>query len=327
MTQTLQIQNKIRLPESVWGLIRCPICEASLRMSADQSLCTNSECAKCYPIVNGAPVLINEKKSVFSIDDFVSQRNTTFNLKKSKFRVFLRWLVPEISQNWKAKENYKKFSRLLLSKSKAPRVLVIGGSIPGQGMQSLTSSASIELIETDVSFGPLTQLICDSHDLPFCDGSFDGVVIQAVLEHVVDPYRCVAEVHRVLKPHGIVFAETAFMQQVHLGRYDFMRFTHLGHRRLFRQFVEIDSGVACGPGVTLAWSYQYFLLSFVSSKAARDIIKAFTSFTAFFLKYIDYFLVNSPGSLDAASGYYFLGTKSDHILSDKELVNLYKGAM
>ncbi len=84
------------------------------------------------------------------------------------------------------------------------------------------------------------------------DESFDGVICQAVLEHVLDPYRCVEEIHRVLRPNGLVYAETPFMQQVHGGTHDFTRFTHLGHRRLFRKFAEVDSGVVCGPGMALA---------------------------------------------------------------------------
>ena len=93
-------------------------------------------------------------------------------------------------------------------------------------MDPVVNNPAIELVETDVSFGPRTALICDAHNIPFAEGSFDGVVAQAVLEHVLDPYSCVAEIYRVLKPAGLVYVETPFMQQVHMGRYDFTRFTH-----------------------------------------------------------------------------------------------------
>jgi len=86
------------------------------------------------------------------------------------------------------------------------------------------------------------------HTIFFDASSFDGVIIQAVLEHVVEPNHCVEEIHRVLKENGLVYSETPFMQQVHLGRYDFTRFTHLGHRRLFRKFKEI-----CGGAVDQEW--------------------------------------------------------------------------
>jgi len=53
---------------------------------------------------------------------------------------------------------------------------------------------------------------------------FDAVWIQAVLEHVLDPVRVVAEIHRVLRPGGLVYSEIPFMQEVHEGAYDFTRF-------------------------------------------------------------------------------------------------------
>lgn len=64
---------------------------------------------------------------------------------------------------------------------------------------------------------------------------------------------------RVLKPHGMLYAETPFMQQVHERAYDFTRFTANGHRWLFRRFEQIDAGVnrGSGAGPALAWSVRY----------------------------------------------------------------------
>ncbi|MBD3559578.1 methyltransferase type 11, partial [Planktothrix sp. FACHB-1355] len=63
----------------------------------------------------------------------------------------------------------------------------------------------------------------------------------------------------------------------------------------------------------------------VKSTAAQALVTAFARFTSFWWKYFDYFLVDKPGTFDAASGYYFMGKKSDRILSDRELIQLYKG--
>jgi ubiquinone/menaquinone biosynthesis C-methylase UbiE len=171
------------------------------------------------------------------------------------------------------------------------------------------------------------MVICDAHDIPFADGTFDGVIAQATLEHVVDPYRCVEEIVRVLKPRGLVYAETPFMQQVHMGAYDFTRFTHSGHRRLFRHFSEIASGPICGPGTALAWSYLYFLLSFVQSRVLRGLVRAFASLTAFHLKYADHYLMHEKGAIDSSSGFYFIGRKGKEVLSDRDLVRYYRGAV
>ena len=112
-----------------------------------------------------------------------------------------------------------------------------------------------------------------------------------------------------------------------MGTHDFTPFTHLGHRRLFRHFEEIESGAVCGPGTSLARSYRYFLLSFATSKRMRNALHVFANFTSFFLKYFDYFLIDKRGIFDAASGYFFMGRKSRSVLSDCEHVKLYRGAV
>lgn len=112
-----------------------------------------------------------------------------------------------------------------------------------------------------------------------------------------------------------------------MGKYDFHRFTHLGHRRLFRNFSEIESGAVCGTGMALAWAYSHFIFCFFSSKKIRKLLIPFTRFTSFFWKYFDYLLINKPGTLDAASGYFFMGKKSENILEDRELLKLYRGLL
>lgn len=286
----------------------------------------NAHCLACFPVIDGIPILINESASVFSVDDFAQHRSTTFKPVSRMVRIVAH-LLPQLGQNLVVRTNFRRFVPLLFVQSTNPVVLVIGGSIVGEGMQDILAIPNIEFVESDVAFGPRTALVCDAHDIPFGDGSFDGVIMQAVLEHVADPYRCVEEVHRVLKANGIVYVETPFMQQVHMGRYDFTRFTHLGHRRLFRRFEEISSGIVAGPGTVLAWSYNYFLLSFVQSKVAISLIKASTRLALFWLKYLDRYLIGKRGAFDGASAYYFMGRRSQNILADRELIKLYKGIL
>jgi SAM-dependent methyltransferase len=275
-----------------------------------------------YPIINDIPILINDKNSLFSIEDFKNKIDTTWNLNPSKLKSLIRKLAPGIGLNIKAKQNYKKINGILTTQSK---ILVVGGSIKGEGMSVLYSNDSFEVIGLDVSFGPHTKIISDAHDIPFEDETFDCVVVQAVLEHVLSPKDCVNEIHRVLKNSGIVYAETPFMQQVHMKQYDFTRFTFLGHRRLFRNFEEIEHAPLMGPGTALAWSYLHFVTSFTTSKKINFILSILVHLTSFFLKYFDYYLIDKPGSYDAASAYFFMGKKSNQTLNDRDLIKGFKG--
>jgi uncharacterized protein YbaR (Trm112 family) len=324
MNTSIEIKPNLKLSQNTQDILCCPICNSPLQFEKESLDCKNTQCRASFPVVNEIPILINEKNSVFAIADYTDTDNLLLK-PKSKVERLLIDLVPSINLNLCSKKNYQQFVELLHKQNPKPRVLIVGASTIGQGIEPLLSDKNIELVEVDVTFGDRVGTICDLHNLPFADESFDGVVAQAVLEHVADPFRCAEEIYRVLKPNALVYAETPFIAQVHLGKYDFTRFTHLGHRRLFRKFEEIESGIACGPGVALAWSYQYFLLSFVSNKISRALVKVFARVTSFWLIYLDYLLAKKPGSYDAASGYYFMGAKSEKILSDRELIELYRG--
>jgi SAM-dependent methyltransferase len=94
-----------------------------------------------------------------------------------------------------------------------------------------------------------------------------------VLEHVLEPSRVVQEIHRVLRRHGIVYADTPLLWPVHEGPYDFTRFTDSGHRYLFRDFELIDSGTVATPGMQLALSVESFFRSLLRSRVAGAIAR------------------------------------------------------
>lgn len=307
-----------------WQIIACPKCYSSLELHVETCSCTNEECHAQFPLKEGVPILVRGDNSVFDTESFMRKQETFFR-SVPKWREWISSHIPDVSLNVNAERNAHQLLSLLKQREGKARLLVVGGGVVGAGLGEVLEDPNIEVVETDVSWGPQTQLICDAHDLPFQDEVFDAVVVQAVLEHVVDPVRCVNEIYRVMKSDGVVYADTPFIQQVHGRQYDFTRFTRLGHRRLFRHFEEIDSGISCGPGVALAWSLRYFLLSFFSSERMRGIVSFGSRISFFWLKYFDYYLARKKQALDAASAFFFLGKKSPLILSDRELLSDYQG--
>lgn len=303
--------------------LRCPACGGALARHDDGLECT--ACERRFPVVDRVPILVDDQRSMFACRDVVAGKASTFNPARSRLKARIdRWLPP-LGRNLRARENYLRLVRLLEQRSTDPDVLVLGGSILGQGMDVLVAHPRIRCVETDVCFGPRTQLVCDAHVLPFADGAFDAVVVQGVLQYVADPGQCVAEIHRVLKPGGWVYAETAFMQQVVHGAYDFTRFTYVGLRRLFREFNELHSGVVGGPAMALAWAIQSFLLACVRRSWLRSGVHAVTRLGLFWLPYLDRLLAERPAAYDAASGFFFLGSRSECALTDHELIGLHRG--
>ena len=290
----------------------CPVCRGRL-LAEDESL----ECLRCgrgYGRVHGVPCLIDPESTIFDQ-----------NPPPAPTPSLAARLLPSLSGNPVSRGNYRRFVDLLLAECRRPRVLVLGGAAVGQGLAPFLDHPLIEWVETDVFPSARTDLLCDAHMVPFEDASFDGVVAQALLEHTLDPARVVEEIRRVLRPTGMVYAETPFIQQVHAGAYDFTRYTHLGHRRLFRYFTEVESGPACGPGMALAWTWQAFLTSFVGGRRGRQAAALIARLTAWWLKWLDPLLVRRRACYDTASSFYFWGRRSERALDDRALIASYRG--
>lgn len=320
------------LSGDVVASLRCPACAGRLAAAAGAFRCVEAACAREYPVVQGVPILVDESRSLLRIADYRDRERVLVadgDGRRSGWRALaarLYGLIPDVADNPASAANYARFANALRARGGTPRVLVVGGREVGQGMQSLLETHGIELVETDIDFGPRTRLVCDAHQLPFADASFDGLVIQAVLEHVLDPWACVEEIHRVLRPDGLVYAETPFLYRRHGGPFDFTRFTFLGHRRLFRRFREEAAGAAVGPGVALALGYTGFLLALSRRRAVRAFLRVFGRLTSFWLKYVDRaLLLRNDACLDAAAGFYFLGRRSDDTLPDRELIRQFRG--
>jgi len=195
-------------------------------------------------------------------------------------------------------------------------------------MEWIDCDPHLEIIDADVYISDRVEIACDAHQLPFADATFDGVIVQAVLEHVASPNDVVAEIHRVLRPRGLVYAETPFMQAVHAGAYDFTRFTDLGHRRLFRMFEEVDRGVALGPASSLFWAIRYFVRAIPRHRGlAIRLLDFAASCSAFWLVYLDRRLSRHDGAYDAASGLFFLGRRAEIPVGDRDIIAEYRGTM
>ena len=269
-------------------------------------------------MISAQPVLIDFAVSIFERRMYDAENGSALQRDVSRRSMGSRLHRLTFGGNPVAVSNSRKFIDLLKRDSRRPVVLVVGGGTIGSGADELYRDDSIELVGTDAYASPHTVLVADGHRLPFDDGVFDGVWVQAVLEHVLEPATVVAELHRVLRPEGLVYAETPFMQQVHERAYDFSRFTQSGHRWLFRRFSEVSAGPVGGAGVALAWSIRYFSRALgAGNKLSRLIVLPF-----FWIRYLDAF-GRGRAAADAASGCFFLGRRAERAIDPHAMPEYY----
>ena len=67
----------MKLSERTQQELRCPATKSELRENGD---CLESVADPTirYPVIDGIPILIDERRSLFSIDDFRERADTTF---------------------------------------------------------------------------------------------------------------------------------------------------------------------------------------------------------------------------------------------------------
>jgi SAM-dependent methyltransferase len=96
----------------------------------------------------------------------------------------------------------------------------------------------------------------DGLELPIASNSVDLIMSQAVLEHVPDPKRAVAELRRILRPGGRIYAEFAFMQPLHAVPFHFFNITPHGADLLFADWEILATGTFGGLETTMEWFFR-----------------------------------------------------------------------
>ena len=111
------------------------------------------------------------------------------------------------------------------------------------------------VIEAEAAIFGHTDLVADSHALPFIDEAFDVVIAMNAFEHYRDPPKAAAEICRVLKPGGRVLNRTAFLQPQHEPPYHFYNATRYGVAEWFSAFETEQLHVSdnFNPSYALAW--------------------------------------------------------------------------
>lgn len=158
------------------------------------------------------------------------------------------------------------------------------------------------VVRCDIALSRPPGIRADAARLPFADASFACVIATALLEHVPNPRRVVREIHRVLRPGGVVYVEVPFMEGYHAHPDDYQRFTFRGLEILFGRFKIVDREVCVGPSSALCWMLREYPAAWVTSPRVALVLKWLAAWVTAPIKYLDYFLAKAPGAFRTAAG-------------------------
>ncbi|WP_404422672.1 methyltransferase domain-containing protein [Nibricoccus sp. IMCC34717] len=139
----------------------------------------------------------------------------------------------------------------------------------GAGCRSDTQP---NVVNFEIAPYPSTDVIGVGEKLPFVDNAFDGVITLNVLEHVKDPFRCAAEILRVLKPGGRVYAVVPFLQPYHAYPHHYYNMTHQGLANVFGPGLKIEAQEAPLSGhpiFTLEWFLKRYAAGLPAAEAEK----------------------------------------------------------
>lgn len=275
-------------------ILLCPSCKSeNLIFSKDKLTCGG--CGKEFKSDN-EKIIFNELESGDISDNFDKIKHYV-----KKYRKFYELLIRIFSPVYVDKYHIKFIKKYCSGKN------IIALNL-GSGNSDLSENVS----NVDLFNYPNVNLVCNIENLPLKDNSCDVILNIAVLEHVQNPEKIVAEIYRVLKKDGLVFSFFPFIQGFHASPFDFSRRTVEGIKYLYKDFDPVEVKVAGGPASGFLWIFQEFLALILSFgiKKIHNLVLVFLMLITFPIKYLDVVLRHFPASENITSGFYYIGKKN-----------------
>lgn len=135
--------------------------------------------------------------------------------------------------------------------------------------RALFDSAGYRLSSLDITLANGAELLGSAENIGVSDGCVELVLCTQVLEHCDDPWKAMAEIHRVLRPGGHAIVSVPHVWFYHPHPHDNWRFTQEGLVRLAESAqLEVVELLAQGGTILTLAQIVNFLLYGVAGRAA-----------------------------------------------------------
>lgn len=260
-------------------------------------------CGKEYKVANGTIYMLEGDNNEAIVDTESSAKSLIDEVEQNSWKIVFHKIYKLLCPSARLYRTNKENLPIFLSSFYDQTILVDIGS---------TSRRLVEgIINVDIATSPNVDIVYNGLHLPFKDGVVDGIIITAVLEHVMDPALTVSEMFRILCRGGRFFASIPFIYPFHASPNDFQRYTIFGLDKLFWQFEKVESGIEGGPFNALAIILRECIASLGTSKTAYRLLWLVAGWFVQPIKLLDIIAVRKPYAHKAAAGFYFIGEKTN----------------
>lgn len=273
------------------GALVCPSTRQRLFRTGDELHTVDG--GRRYPIVDGVPVLFSDPER--------GRRYLAERAGAAAGTAALRRIEPED----RSRASLDAFAWAVLEQPEGALCVSIGGG-PERVHPKLVHLSADPAAQADVAG--------DAYALPYAAGTVDAIHCEGLLELLEQPERAVAEMFRVLKPGGRLYASTSFLQAYHGNPGHYQNLTLVGQERLFERagFEKVGSGVSIGPSFALVDLAAGYLRSYLPGAFLRRAAGKLASLLAVPLRPADRRLGRSPAG---------------HFLASATFVSMQKPAM
>lgn len=261
------------------GVLACPDCGAAL--PGLPSSCPT--CARTFEAVGSVPILHPKGSGSASPGQrfFVDEPGRMEQLRRRSPRLARLLKLPDFTSPSSALPLCREWHRAhIVEGVPGERVLNLGSGVSKQ-------YANPGLVNFDIAAHDNVDVVGDGEHLPFRDGVFDGVVLDAVIEHLAHPARVVAEVRRVLKPGGTVLAQVPFLYPFHAAPHDYQRYTPAGLATLLEEFEILEVGADRRPGRAVLEVVSAWAAGFSDNRTLSYALRWMTAWAWLPIKWLD----------------------------------------
>lgn len=271
--------------ERMQGLLACPTCKGALVNDASGLKCQS--CTAAYAF-RGQAVVFNKPPETTGADASFQQEQMRGQSLLARLHALGKGIV---NSEYMPIDHVRQF----VDEAGAQEVVVELGS----GNRRLSEG----IINVELFCFANVDMVADIARLPFADGSIDRIVLDTVLEHVPEPAVVVGEIHRVLKPGGMVVCLAPWIFPYHGYPKNYYNFSRDGLAYLFREFSSCEIKMSMGPTSALTNLFSEYMALGLSgrSRFMYTLFKGLALLPVFYLKFLDRLWYGSDKALRISS--------------------------